>query len=268
MAMFPKRSGWAGLFVASLIIVQLSAPARAGFTFVGTAQNLGASDSIDWGALGAAFTLVPNPTTALTTNMTTKYTVSQTAGTMFERVDEGLATGWIGIFAPDAHLLWTNGNNGPITVRFDKPLFVGGAQVQATAFGAFVARITALDMAGNPLGGASFTAAGNNTSAEDNTAPFLGIRSDQQNIYGLRFSLDSAAQDTKDLAIGSVLLTVPEPSSLTLLAFGGLGLLGLGRFRLTRSLLWRRASHEDLHPDFVAGSARAGVEAADAETDP
>ncbi len=155
-------------------------------------------------------------------------TVSQ-PGANFERRDQ--PNGWSGNFSPGDRLLWTLGNNGPITINFANPIARVGTQIQANYYGAFTAMITAFDSVGNTLG--SFTRNdGNSAFANNGPAIFIGIGSDTANISRLQFSLPNASFNPEDFAINNLSLRstpgnsqpVPEPFTiLGSLTAGGIG---------------------------------------------
>jgi hypothetical protein len=190
----------------------------------------GATDVLDWqrGAIPPAtpyqaFTVLPNGT-RFQSDGGVRVTANQTVGLFdsFERRDEGLATGWLGVFTPGDHLLWTRGPNGPINLMFfdrmNNPLPVNlvGANVQRNQFGDYTATIQALDRSGNPIPGSMFTSDSINTSAEDGSAAFMGLESNRFDIYGIRLGLQTPGPlppppIPQDLAINQLNLhAIPE----------------------------------------------------------
>jgi hypothetical protein len=223
-------------FLAALVLFVCGASHSRADMLITSRSALGATDSIDWGQLGAptpGVAGVPNPS-GVTSMGGTSFTVSENGGN-FSRLDQGLVVGagpWFGNFAPGDHLLYTGtgygGGFGPMDIASNGPLmFAAGAQIMRNSFGAFTATVTALDALGNPI--ASFTEDGLSNDNTDNSAIFIGIRTD------LPFKTLVLTTDTSDFAINLVSLSnsqsVPEPSSLTVLGIGALGLIGFGRWR-------------------------------------
>jgi hypothetical protein len=161
--------------------------------------DLGANDGVDWGVLGPEETMVPNPFGVVSIGGAA-LTVSEAPGP-FLRLDEG--TSWWGNFALGDHLLYTDtifgGGHGPIAIHFAAPVRGAGAQIQSDYYGDFVARISAYDAGGNLLG--SFTEAGTSNGNEDNSAIFIGIRTNAANITTIVFSMDVAMTDPTDFGI-------------------------------------------------------------------
>jgi hypothetical protein len=176
----------------------------------------GSNDSVSWGQLGPAFTVVASGTTATSTNGLI-VTLTDSVGSM-ERRDQGL--GWNGSFGPGEQLLWNQGD-GTITITFGSPVSAAGAQIQNDFFGDFIARITLND-------GSSFTIGGTSAPTGADTNPFLGAISDSANIVSIAFSMPT---NGPSFAISSLLLIdgpsgVPEPATwaMMLLGFGAMGL--------------------------------------------
>jgi hypothetical protein len=205
-------------------------------TLVTDSSLLSANDFIDWGTLGPALTVVPNPVSASSIGGNA-VTASMPTGA-FERVDQG--TGWNGNFLVSDHLLWTMDSPGPIALGFAVPLAAAGAGIQAEFFGAFQATLTAFNGSGI-LGTVSVTADSNSNA--DGSAPFLGVIDDTgRNITSVQYSVTSETRvntfaiDTLKLGTQVPPVPVPEPSSLLLLSSGFV------TFVLTYTLFLRRSS--------------------------
>ena len=117
--------------------------------------------------------------------------------------------------APDPR---TQGNGGPFILSFEQPVFGAGTQVAVDISNLEVETfITAFDNANNLLG--TFSVLSSSSLALDNSAVFLGVRSDTPNISQLVFS---SSDPQYGLAINQVsILAVTEPTdTLAILAFG------------------------------------------------
>lgn len=211
----------AAVAVMGLVSLQSALATPSGVSSVGA---LGSNDFIDWGVLGVAGTPIPNPYTGTSVGGL-GYTVSQGQNN-FMRLNQG--DGWLGNFAPGATLLWTNGSNGPMSISFASGIYGAGAQIQATYLGAFGARLEAFDAGSTSLG--VFTLDGNSIALGDNTAIFIGMLSNTAEIWRMTFSLDSAAGEPMNFAIGNVALAttapIPEPEIYAMM-LAGLGMLGV-----------------------------------------
>lgn len=208
----------------------LSFEARADVVFVSSRAALAGTDHVDWGVLGPQNTTVSNPFNISSVDGL-DMTVSMPSGS-FQRLDQG--SSWGGNFAPGDRLLWTAGSPGPITITFDTAVMGAGAQIQQNQFGNFTGTIEAFafDLMGNSLG--SFTRTGSSSGNGDNSAIFLGVRSDTANIGRIVFDVAGTgdfAINQMDLLTGSEVTPVPLPAA----AWGGLALFGgMGLNRLRR----------------------------------
>lgn len=129
--------------------------------------------------------------------------------------------------APDPR---TQGNGGPFSISFTQPVFGAGTQIAVDISNLEVETfITAFDSKNNLLG--SFSSLSSSSLALDNSAVFLGVRSDTPNISRLVFS---SSNPEYALAINQVsIIATPEPTlTLAILAFGVSGVVLKRRQRL------------------------------------
>ncbi len=169
------------------------------YTLVTSRAALAGTDFVNWGALVPPGTSPANPFTILSTGGRS-ISVSQKSG-RFDLKEQtpwptpSVVGPWDGNFAPGDIVLWANNfssQTNPITLNFGTTaVAAGGAQIQPL-FGngsAFTAKVEALDANGKTL--ASFTEAGINSRASDNSAIFIGISSGSPTIYKIAVSLTS-----------------------------------------------------------------------------
>lgn len=155
------------------------APSEPGFVRVASRADLAASDNLDWGDLGPPSGSLPQPVSILSDDgrsVVVRNSVIPPGSfpAPFNRLRQNLVGGWRGNFALGDELITTGGAQ-VISIDFATPIASAGLQVQpATLIASFTTRIEALDAAGAVL--ASFEVPGVSTNAEDNSAPFVGIR--------------------------------------------------------------------------------------------
>lgn len=115
------------------------------------------------------------------------------------------------------------GNAGPITINFDTPVKGAGTQIAVDDTLQFEAFISAFDKENNILG--AFSTNGTSSLALDNSAVFLGVKSDIPEISKLVFSssVPERALGINNLSINTV--SVSEPSTIM-----AIGILGFGLF--------------------------------------
>ncbi|MEH2462347.1 hypothetical protein [Nostoc sp.] len=231
------------------IITVLSLPVKAATFLVTERAVLGSNDQVNWGSLGKVFnpsapdfsTFLPNSFLArsqgglgLDINIAPTNKPQITPPFIFQTlpppgIRTNFAQGDFVLFGgidptgfqplppgvPDPH---PQGNGGPFSISFAQPVFGAGAQIAVDISNLEVETfITAFDNTNNLLG--SFSVLSTSSLALDNSAVFLGIRSDTPNISRLVFS---SSKPQYGLAINQLsILAVPEPTyTLAILAFG------------------------------------------------
>lgn len=112
------------------------------------------------------------------------------------------------------------GNDGPLTITFDQPVSGVGAQFAVDDTFDFDATITAFDSSGERL--ASFTVPGTASTDLDDSAVFLGVRSETANIVRLDFS---SSIPERAFAINTLSLVVPVPEPGTAVALASVALV-------------------------------------------
>lgn len=229
------------LRLMSVVVVALIAgashPAQAGFVQFNsraTFDGLGPYVAVDWGVFGPAGTLISTPDSRVVGPLTVSVASSQGE---LARHDEGV--GFTGTFSPGDHLLTDAGSlSDTFLVSFATPVAGFGTQIVIhSRTGAYTGGVQLFSASNVLLYTATFS--GNNTGAEDNSAPFVGVLSDLSNISYLNFFIDQPGffpDRSGDLAINrlDVLQAVPEPSMLGLLVL----VLTVMAFRRGRRSTW------------------------------
>ncbi|MBD2162821.1 hypothetical protein H6G04_00215 [Calothrix membranacea FACHB-236] len=204
---------------------------------VNSRAALESNDQIDWSSLGKVYNpFNPNPTDFLPNsfsatsqgglgmNVNIPNLAALTPPFVFKTstIPQGIPTN----FADGDFVLFTGlrpgtfpaiGNPGPITINFSQPVFAAGTQITVDDTPEFTAFISAFDQGDNLVG--SFSIQGTSSLALDNSASFLGIRSETANISRLVFS---SSVPNRALGINRVgIVAVPEPNpTLALLLVG------------------------------------------------
>ena len=248
----PKIS--AGIAIGTLLIL-LAPPVEAvNLTLVSDRAALGGTDRVDWSILGPVpppFQVLPNffsvtseQGLGISVNIPSAATPGVTPPLLFQTLPApGIATN----FASGDFILFTGlipgpppavGNPGPLTITFDRPVAAAGTQIAVDDTFLFTALISAFDSNNNLLG--SFSTQGTSSLALDNSAQFLGVRSDAANISRLVYSSsegdslrDSFASRVLGINALSIAEAVPEPSNIAATAVAGAG-LALFAFKLKR----------------------------------
>ncbi|QLE57287.1 hypothetical protein [Nostoc sp. TCL26-01] len=233
------------------IITVLPLPVKAA-TFLVTERNaLGANDEVDWVSLGKVFNpiapaFLPNSFAAtsqgglgLNVDIAPKTNPRITQPFVFQTLPPpGIRTN----FAPGDFILFggidtsgfqplppgspdplTPGNGGPFTISFDQPVFGVGTQIAVDISNLEVETfISAFDNFNNLLG--TFSVFSTSSLALDNSAVFLGIRSDTPNISRIVFSSSAPQYGLAINKFSIVAVEVAEPTyTLAILAVGVVG---------------------------------------------
>lgn len=187
--------------------------------------TLGGNDKVDWSVLGPLET--PIGPGALTNILPNNFSIASENGLglnvdipptttpgitpplVFQTLPDGIETN----FANEDFVLFTGllpgpppalGNPGPLTVSFDRPVFGAGTQIAVDDIPEFTAFVSAFD--NNDALIANFSLPGSSSLALDNSAIFLGVKSEIPNISKLVFSSSEteSAIGINDLSILSV----------------------------------------------------------------
>src|ERR1051326_4063188 len=224
--------------VLTLLTFSISIPfAPASILLVNSRGALSGSDSLPISTFGPEGTLAVSGTTVSTVNFNA---VTVTGGgngfSVLQQNDF-----WPGNFANAALVLWTGNINtldadaGQVIFTFSAPVSGVGLQIQPDAFNtSFTASIDAFDSTNTNLG--SFTENGTSTSANDNSAIFIGVVSTSADIKAIAINITSPSGldfAFNDLTFGTA-AGVPEPVSSTLLLIGS-GMLTVFALRRARN---------------------------------
>lgn len=192
--------------------------------------------TVDWSVYGPSGAGISTPDFRTVSGLTLH--VASSEGVLC-RSDEG--TSHIGDFAIGDHLLTEcDSLSDSFTVGFDSQTVRGfGMQVEPElATGPWSGGIDLFNSAATLIG--TVPISGDRTNAENNSAPFYGIVSTNGDIAFADFWIDQSSNPNLppkagDIAINTMDVLVPEPSSLALAATVLMGLFGFAfRKRSTR----------------------------------
>ena len=230
-----RLTGTLGLLLVLPLLagMLLPAPSEASVILVTSRAALAGDDFIDWGQLGAAHDLVPNPSAIVSNGGITGSVGRENTGDLQRRNENPPNSGgWNGNFAAGDRLIWTNNTAGAMLIDLDSPVSGLGAQIQMDRLlGLFDATIEVYDVLNNLL--ATFTIQGDSNNNKDNSAVFLGVRADSKIIdHIVLYTNDARTSARDDFSINQLdLRTVPGPAALVMVGLGLLALAVVGRAR-------------------------------------
>jgi len=194
-------------------------------TLVTDRTTLGGNDTVDWSVLGPLDTpigpgtlanILPNNFSVTSENgLGLNVDIPPAAASeitppfVFQSLADGIETN----FGNEDFVLLTGlrpgpppalGNPGPLTITFDRPVFGVGSQVAVDDIPGFTAFVSAFDNNDTLIG--NFSLPGTSSLELDDSAIFLGVKSDIPNISKLVFSSSEteSAIGINDLSILSV----------------------------------------------------------------
>jgi hypothetical protein len=197
------------------ILLASSANAQV-FTLVANRSAIANPQTVDWSQLGPAGTQVPQPFQATASGGFHFTVLKNNSPTNYIRADEG--NGFVGDFLPNDHLLYSTSLTA-FDFKFGTPVQAVGAQLQIDRAGSWTPFLAVYGTDGKSH--TFVLSADVNNQSADGSAPFVGIASDGVNISEVIF--DSAFGG--NTAINELSISVPEPSSLVLMAAVSAGLV-------------------------------------------
>ena len=219
-----------GVLLTSVVAIALPLPARA-LSFFTERSTFNRNDQVDWSSLGTVLTPPPDPSDFLSFSFsaTSQQGLRLNVDIPFPPPNSGITPPFVfqtlpppaGIptnFAAGDFLLFTGfqpgffpapGNPGPLTITFERPVFGAGTQIAVDDTPLFTGFISAFDKDGHLLG--EFSAEGTSSLALDNSALFLGVRSDIPNISKLVLSTSVSNRAVGINGLSLERADVPEP---------------------------------------------------------
>ncbi|MDQ2840875.1 MAG: hypothetical protein M3Y72_07535 [Acidobacteriota bacterium] len=235
--------------ISLLTLLAATAASADTISAIVSRSALGATDSLDWGAVGPAFSLHSSPLLANTANgLSVVGSLPSDQGPfqiLVQCSSPGAGPDCVGgNFSPRDNILFTNFfQDGPLTLSFSSPVRGAGFQIEDEGVlpgTPFVTSVQAFN--GSTLLG-TVNENGLTNSTADGTAIFFGALSDSVNINSLVFTTKNNAGELGALLVDRLYVnpspagtSTPEPSSFMLVAmilmFGAVGFhLKKGIFR-------------------------------------
>lgn len=215
---------------------------------VASRTALAGNTTIDWASAGANNASFGNPFGVTASNGAT-FRISKGSDGNFQRLTQG--NGWFGNFAPGDAVLNHVNSDGPVRLTAAERAGVFsavGMQIMPNQDGAFTATMHAYDVNGALLGSVTVNGTGNATA--DNSAVFLGLRSESENIHSVSIDTNTTGFGG-DFAINHVHL-VMTPAANGDLAFAR---HGFARLVTTNLLAPGTLGVTPAGPNFATGAA-------------
>jgi len=229
----------------AFLLTLTSSVASASIALITNEASFGTTDTIEWTQFGSRDANVPGFVAGNSVGGRGFWAESFSADASgLSRVDQWSGapapfTGWAGNFAPDAALLSVTGQDlvtppttdARLNLRFDSAIKGFGAQFDANFSSTWMMHVQAFDAEDNLLGLFDLSMKRSNGFA-DNTAQFMGVRSDSDNIVRIEiwataiYNTDKGPTIAPDyFALNFGRLVIPAPGvSLIALAMGSLAI--------------------------------------------
>jgi hypothetical protein len=180
-------------------------PQAGSLTPVTTRSGLCGNDLIDWNQLPPPIATVPTPANIKSDNGAADSLTSIAASVFSDEQGSGF---WNGNFGSGDFLV---GTASPIQIVFPTPVWGVGAQMGYGSNGTFLAGITVFGAGNIPLG--SYDVSGTESTAGDNSAPFIGVLDSAGGISMVEFfTLSSSGSSPGEFAINEVSLNTTGPA--------------------------------------------------------
>ncbi|MGA3042973.1 MAG: putative Ig domain-containing protein [Bryobacteraceae bacterium] len=184
---------------------------QTGLSLATTRSGLCGNDFFYWSQLPAPVSTVATPVNITSAVNALPATLTSNAGSVF--TDQQTSALWDGNFGSNDFLIGTgdSGAASPIEITFANPVWGVGAQMGYGANGSFLAGISLFGPGNVPLG--SYDVSGIESSAGDNSAPFIGVLESAEAISTVEFfTLSSFGADPGEFAINQVSVNTVGPA--------------------------------------------------------